>query len=150
MPGPRTGPGEARDLAVVHLAAGMSQRETADLVGVHPQTVYRWMADPEYRDRVDAVSSQVLDVAVRRLRAAASVVSQALIQIATDPKQKAADRIAAAREVLSRAGITEHRAVEVTGPGGGPVQHVLAEVPDDDVRALLEEVRRRRDVIDGE
>lgn len=65
---------------------------------------------------------QVKRKALERMIAASDIVAGELIAIVRDKRQPAAARVAAANSVLDRAGLKPADAIELSGPGGGPIQ----------------------------
>lgn len=90
-----------RQHAVSLLAAGVSQVDVAEELGVNQRTVRRWVAEPEFSAAVDAMSEAISSAALARIKALTGSAIEALGDIvhhAGDPK----DRIAAAKAILDR------------------------------------------------
>lgn len=95
------------------LAGGDSITRTAAAVGVSRQTIYNWLAEPEFSAEVDRIRSAVVNGAIGRLRGAVELAVGALCDVASNPEAPEAARVQAAREILSRAGVVATTRVEV-------------------------------------
>ena len=93
-----------RDEAIEALLSQRSIEEAARAVGIAPNTLRRWMKQPEcdatYREARRLVYSQ----SIARLQQASPVAASALIELTVDPSAPAATRERAANSILDRSG----------------------------------------------
>jgi hypothetical protein len=85
------------------MATGSSMQEAADTVGVHVQTIYRWMDDPEFAAEIDKLQQLTQKAAVSRLRGAAQRAADTLAAAMNEGTWS--ERIRAADLLLSRIGV---------------------------------------------
>ena len=85
----------------VAVAAGATVADAAQQAGCSASHAYRLAQKPEFRDRVSALRLEATDRAVGALSDAAVEAVQVLRSAMHDGEAKPADRIAAARAVLS-------------------------------------------------
>lgn len=57
-----------QNLAIGHLLAGRSYSQTAELVNVDRQTIYRWRKEPAFVALLDDMSHEALEVVAMRVR----------------------------------------------------------------------------------
>ena len=55
------------DRAVVALAAGTSKEDAAAVAGISRSTIFEWLKDPEFRERVHDERHRLVDRALGRL-----------------------------------------------------------------------------------
>jgi hypothetical protein len=96
--GSRTGRKKADDALVFALSAGASAAGAARHAGVSERTVYRRLADPAFRARVDAARSEMVQQVVGRLAAVGTIASQTLQELLGSESE--AIRLGAARAAL--------------------------------------------------
>lgn len=90
--------------AIAHLLSGESQAATAKAVGVNDRTLRRWYADhPEFRLELENCRQSSYQLLLGEILGGCPVAVTALVEIAGDSKQKACDRVAASRALLSSA-----------------------------------------------
>ena len=93
--------------AVELLAKGFEQKQVASLIGVHEDTVYRWMKDTDFRRLVqEKAKSFIADYVPENL--------QIILNLARTA-QKESVRLNAARELLYMAGMKPVEKVEQVG-----------------------------------
>lgn len=88
------------------IAALLSQRnleEAARTVGVAPNTLLRWMKEPEFDTAYRAARRAAFGQSIARLQQAASAAVTVLLKVMVDPEAPAASRVRAADCVLERA-----------------------------------------------
>lgn len=103
----------------------MSFRKVADIIGVGPKTVRRWVqVHPFGRKMVKELEEEVLGEARLHLVRAARKHIRNLEHLSTTATKKTGPRVTATTELLDRAGITSVKRTEVSGPGGGPMTMV--------------------------
>lgn len=102
MPAPRKN--EERLQAAMLLANGLTVAGTAEAVGVSETSVFAWLREPEFADRVRLMTEAVQAAAMTQLRASAQKATDVLVQALTRPPEWR-DRIRAADLILSRIGI---------------------------------------------
>lgn len=90
------------DVLVDLLAAGRSHADSARQSGVSERTVHRRLADPDFRQRVDARRQAMLESGSGRLAYLVSRSVDTLEQL-TDPQQPASIRLSAAKSVIDSA-----------------------------------------------
>ena len=101
------------DRAVVALAAGASKEDAAAVAGISRSTLFEWLKDPEFRERVRHERHRLIDRALGRLADASVGAVDVLVTIADDVEVPASARVAAARGVLE-IGARLREEVEVT------------------------------------
>lgn len=87
------------DLIVLHLAMGDTQEETATACGVTRKTVQRRMAEPGFREAVQARRSEFLDEAIGRLSYYAKGATETL-QALSGENEESKIRTQAAKTIL--------------------------------------------------
>jgi len=139
--------------AIEYLASGKTDAETADALGMTRSTVTRWRnLNPVFAEAERTAEDEAVARTRRRLR---SLTARAVDTIAAVMDGKHADpltgeerhnadpqhRLAAAKTVLDRAGVSELKGVELTGANGGPIRTALVDelntASDDALRALV-------------
>lgn len=141
--------------AIEWLASGMSTKDTAAKIDVHSTTISTWRATvPEfvaaehkaYDDAVAATRRRLRSLTARAVQALEDVLDGTVTKADEDgnPYEVKADpqhRIAAAKTILDRAGVTEIKGLELTGANGGPIRTTLVDelntASDDALRALV-------------
>jgi hypothetical protein len=111
------------ELAVEHLAAGRTVRETARLCGCDESTIKRRLRDPEFRGRVAAEREAIVESIRGELRRAGYQAVQTLeaLLVADDPKI----RLGASRTLLGLL-LDHHPAPEPATPAeqGAVIEYV--------------------------
>jgi DNA-binding XRE family transcriptional regulator len=75
--------------------------QAAEMIGVTRQTVFNWLKDPDFLDKLDEARRMALGQAMIVLSAAAGGAVQTLVEIYSDDKQPGSTRTAAANSVLA-------------------------------------------------
>ena len=101
--------GHKMELAIAALLSHRNVEEAARAVEINPNTLLRWLKEPEF----DAASREARRLAfsqsIARLQQASSAAVTVLLRIMADPNQPAASRVRAAEVVLERTA----RAIEI-------------------------------------
>ena len=87
-----------RDQLVAALAAGLTVRDTAEKAGVAERTVYRALADTEFRSRVQSVRSTLFGQTLNKIASTGATAAQTLQDLLG--AQSESVRLGAARSVL--------------------------------------------------
>jgi len=95
--------GRKKEEAIAALLTQRNLDEAARAIGVAPNTLLRWMKEPEfdaaYRDAKRAAFGQ----SIARLHQASSAAVTALLKVMVDPSAPASSRVRAADSVLAHA-----------------------------------------------
>jgi ubiquinone biosynthesis protein UbiJ len=87
--------------ALSAMLCSRSVEEAAELAGVSSTTIFRWLRDDEhFQSEYRKSSSQVMEVALRRLKQICSVATETLASVMADGEAAAASRVTAARATL--------------------------------------------------
>lgn len=132
-----------------HVASGKSGVEAARLAGFTGTqhalevTASRLLSKAEVQAIIKATTERATTKRVLTIEQRRELLS--LFAQPEDPTQpiETRDRIAALKELNAMDGL-HLKKVEVTGPGGGPIQQVLAEIPTEAIRERLEQLRKAR------
>ena len=89
-----------KDEAAAALASSRSVEEAARIVGLSPQTLYRWQKDPEFAAACDEVGEAILGQALGRLQQASGSAVSTLMNVMNDPKAPRLARLRAADRIL--------------------------------------------------
>jgi hypothetical protein len=89
--------------AIVALLSHRSIEEAAREVGVTPNTLLRWMREPEFKDACREARRAVFSHAIGRLQDAAGAAATTLLKIMLDTNVPPATRLRAAEVVLEQA-----------------------------------------------
>ncbi len=118
-----------KEQAIAALLTHRNLEEAARAVGVVPNTLLRWMKEPEFDVAYREARRLAYGQSVARLQQAASAASSTLLKIMIDPNSPPSCRLRAADSVLSHAAkaieledidvrVTElERAAEASKPG---------------------------------
>jgi len=117
--------------ALASLSDGSTVTAAAEAAGVQRETVSRWINDPTHplAQAWARLSDEAVEEARRALRRHTGAAVSTLVDVMRDPDSRGSERVAAAREILSRGGVTETTRQEVAVEG---TPDALAEV-----RAML-------------
>ena len=121
----------AHSAALAALAEGGTLTMAGDAAGVTRQTVRRWINDPSHplAQAWARLADEAVEEARRSLRRHTGAAVSTLVDVMRDPDSRGSERVAAAREILSRGGVSETTRQEVAVEG---TPDALAEV-----RAML-------------
>ncbi len=95
------GNGRLRESVAVALAGGQSIRKAASAAGTSESSVYRWLRDTEFTDRVQAIRTEMYSEATGKLCKIAGKAADLLGTLLASEDEKVA--LGAAREVLGAA-----------------------------------------------
>ena len=115
-----------KQFAFEALLRGCNNTEAAIQAGLSRVQVQRYVADPEFMRALSDARAERVAAAMQGIEDLVPVAVKRLRGVLTDPKASHRDVLAAAREVLDRAGYAVTRRTEVSGPGGAPVQVAIA------------------------
>ena len=93
-----------RDEAIAALLSHRSVEEAARAVGIAPNTLRRWMKQPDFDAAYREAKRDVFSQSIARLQQASSAAASTLIKLAVDPSTPAATRLRAANSILDRSG----------------------------------------------
>jgi hypothetical protein len=88
-------------LLAAAVAAGRSVKDASVELSILRTTSYRWSASPAFKTKVAEIRAECLSQAVGRISSAAVQAIEVLTELMIDGEQKAADRIAACKALLS-------------------------------------------------
>ena len=89
--------------AVAALLDCRSVKEAAAAVGMHENTLLRWMSEPAFEAMYKDARRQVLNAAIGRLQGLVSVAVQTLHDVMVDGEAPSSSRVSAARATLETA-----------------------------------------------
>ena len=89
-------------VALVCLVQGMSPAETARTIGVRPNTITRWLADPKFFDKLSEIQQKVLEVASASLVSKFPEAIQCLYDLMSDANSPPSVRANAAKAIIDR------------------------------------------------
>jgi transposase-like protein len=92
-----------KDEAIAALLTQPSVAEAARVANIRPQTLGKWMKDPEFEAEWRAARSAGLDQAIARLQKISGAAVTALLKVMRDSEAPAAARLRAAETVLKHA-----------------------------------------------
>lgn len=124
-------PAELRARAAELRAAGQTAADIARALGLAGTTVRRWLKAPELAAEVRAISEDTRKAAIEKLKAGAEGAVDRLLRIVREGED--GDAIAAAKTLLSRVGIVEGAALDLTTTTGedplARIQRLLGDPP---------------------
>jgi len=119
-------PPKDRTAAAIALVAGAKQVDVAAQLGIAPDTLGRWMKDPEFIAVMDEISSTVQEQAIRNLKSWTTDAARVVHEILLNPKAASPTRLQAASILLKYGGIETRSTTTLQGPDGGPVEIAFA------------------------
>lgn len=130
--------------AVDAILAGKSRDDAADAAGVSRVTIWRWLRDDDHpvSKALEEYRIAYHREAERKVRGSVLSAVDVLDAIVRDANAQDKDRIAAAREILSRGGLAETKRSEVTVDPVSVAREGIAamlaagEIDDDELDAL--------------
>jgi hypothetical protein len=123
--GPRQGRGKLRtEIVLAHLLTSTSVEEISSCTGISQRTIYRCLADAEFKKLFTEAKARILDSAILKLRNYAGDAVDTLYAIMKDQYAPYAARVSAARSIIEFA-------VET-----GQVQDLEAKLRDLEARTL--------------
>ena|ERR1700720_908834 len=93
-----------KDEAIVALLSQRNVEEAARAVGIAPNTLRRWLKQPEFDAAYQEAKREAFSQSIARLQGASSAASSTLIKLMLDVSTPAATRVRAADSILDRAG----------------------------------------------
>lgn len=89
-----------KEQAIIALLEAPTVKEAAEVVGVNPATLYKWMAQPEFEEAYRKARHRAMGEAIARLQQASSEAVDTLRDVMGDQEATPASRVTAARAVL--------------------------------------------------
>jgi len=89
-----------KEQAIIALLEAPTVKEAAEVVGVNPATLYKWMAQPEFEEAYRKARHRAMGEAIARLQQASSKAVATLWDVMGDQEATPASRVTAARTVL--------------------------------------------------
>lgn len=103
---------KSKEDALIVLASCSSYIEAAKQLEVSPPTIYKWLADPEFSAKLDAIRSQVVNDALSKLKSHATKAVDTLALLMDDESSQV--RRGAANDILNHVGrFMELKEIEV-------------------------------------
>jgi transposase-like protein len=93
-----------KDEAIVALLSQRNVEEAARAVGIAPNTLRRWLKQPEFDAAYREAKREAFSQTIARLQGASSAAASTLIKVMLDVSTPAATRVRAADSILDRAG----------------------------------------------
>jgi hypothetical protein len=90
-----------KEAAILALLSSRNVEEAAEVAGVDPRTLYRWMKDPAFDAEYRKAKRSAYSQAVARLHQMASAAVSTIAKIMVDPNSPASIRLRAADSVLA-------------------------------------------------
>src|SRR5262245_19715786 len=97
---PRTVQKKAEQTVLVALACGATVENAAHKAGLHERTVYRWLAKPDFKERMKQASTDLVNRTAGLLTGAGIASVKALVDLLQDAATPPAVRRRAARDIL--------------------------------------------------
>lgn len=88
---------------LAHLLTSTSVEEISNNTGISPRTIYRCLADEEFKRMFAEAKARLLDGAVLKLRNEASRAVDVLVEVAQDRYANPGARVTAARAIVQLA-----------------------------------------------
>jgi transposase-like protein len=95
--------GRKKDKAVAALLTQRNVEEAARSIGIAPNTLLRWMKEPEFDEAYREARRAAFGQSVARLQQASTAAVSTLLKIMIDPSSPASTRVRAADSVLNHA-----------------------------------------------
>lgn len=132
----------SQERAIELILTSRSLREAAKEVGVHEQTLYRWIQEPEFKAKYEKIQHQLRENISAQIRACSDKAVRVLKKIMSDSGEKSQNRINAAKIVLDilykdydRKYLDKIREMEMQRQGSQA--NILDELPEDAVTQIL-------------
>lgn len=87
--------------ALAHILSGKTQRETAEVLGVHENTLTDWTRLPAFQAELRAGQRRIMAEVVNRLSVGGSSATAYLVKVLTDRDEVTTNRLRAADRLLS-------------------------------------------------
>jgi transposase-like protein len=92
-----------KDRAILALLQYPTVEKAAAAVNIHPSTVYRWMKQPDFRDKLIEARNMAFSQSVARFQQATPVAVNRLLRIATSENTADGNAIRACDSILNHA-----------------------------------------------
>ncbi len=92
--------GRKKEEAIAALLSSRSVEEAAQKIGVNPNTLLRWLKEPEFKSAYLAARRAGVHQAIARMQQATGVAGTVTLKLMTDPTVPAAVRLRAAVNVF--------------------------------------------------
>ena len=103
-----------KEQAIIALLEAPTVKEAAEVVGVNPATLYKWMAQPEFEEAYRKARHRAMGEAIARLQQASREAVDTLRDVMGVQAATPASRVTAARTVLELGmRVTEIEVIEV-------------------------------------
>lgn len=90
--------------AALLLVEGRKQGEIAEEMGIAPETLSRWKAEPGFRAELNRLLLAMREASINRIRSLQATALQTIEDVMTNSEAPAKDRLAAAFRILDIAG----------------------------------------------
>lgn len=91
------------EAAIAALLTSPTIGEAAAAVGIHEQTLWRWLQDSDFQVHYREAKRQAVAQAVARLQQASGEAVETLRSVMTDPEAPASSKVTAAKTILEMA-----------------------------------------------
>jgi hypothetical protein len=102
-----------REQAIAHLLVAPTLRQAAKKIGVHEQTLLRWLKDPDFAREYQAARERILDRATEALRDGSLEAVQVLREVLGNRRAPASSRVMACRTFLESTALLRGNTVTV-------------------------------------
>jgi transposase-like protein len=92
-----------KDRAILALLQHATIEKAAEAAGVHPSSLYRWMKQPDFRDKLIQARNVTFSQSVALFQQAVPMAVSRLVRIATKPDTTDCNAIRACDSILTRA-----------------------------------------------
>jgi hypothetical protein len=111
---PKDAQGSRRDRAIIALLQYSSTEKAAEVVGIHPATLWRWLKQPKFQQALREARREAYARSIGRLQQGASPAVATLLRVMADAEAPAGSRVRAAQCVLALSQNSfEHEDLEV-------------------------------------
>jgi len=111
---PKDAQGSRRDRAIIALLQYSSTEKAAEVVGIHPATLWRWLKQPPFQQALREARREAYSRSIGRLQQGASPAVATLLRVMADAEAPAGSRVRAAQCVLELSQNSfEHEDLEV-------------------------------------
>jgi hypothetical protein len=92
-----------KDRAIVALLQYVTIEKAAASVNIHPSTIYRWLKEPDFRDKFIEARNAAFSQCLARLQQAAPVAASRLLRVIANEDTPAGSVIRACDSILNHA-----------------------------------------------